>query len=217
MTDFTTQRVTMVDTQIRPSDVTSYTVIAALLAVPREAFVPAARRDEAYADENIDLGEGRVVLAPRTFAKMLEALDLQSDELVLDVASGPGYGAAVLARLADFVVALEENEAMGAEAQETLSQMGIDNVAVVTGPLTEGAARHGPYDVIVFEGAIEQLPETYLSQLKEGGRVVALWQQGRLGEARIGYRIDGQIAWRHLFNAGAPVLPGFEAHREFVL
>ncbi len=217
MPDFAQQRTTMVDSQVRPSDVTKLTVIEAMLDVPREAFVPDEARETAYADENIDLGHGRVMFAPRTLAKLLDALDIQADEMVLHVACGPGYGAAVMARIAEFVVALEEDEAMAAEAQAALSEHGFDNVAVVTGPLAGGVARHGPYDAILIEGAIEHLPEDLAAQLKEGGRIACLVREGMLTTARIGYKIDGHVAWRYLFSAGAPVLPGFEAQHAFAL
>ncbi len=218
MSDFAARRTMMVDTQIRPSDVTKFPIIDAMLSVPREAFVPDERRDVAYAGRNVDLGAGRVVLEPRTLAKMLDALDVQADELVLDLGCGLGYGAAVLARMADFVVAVEESEALAAEAQTALSEAGADNVAVITGALVDGNAKNGPYDVIlVGGGAVEYIPETILDQLKEGGRIAAIFADGMLGIVRIGYKIDGDIVWRFSFNASAPVLPGFEAKQVFVL
>ena len=217
MTDFATRRTVMVDTQIRPSDVTKFPIIDAMLAVPREAFVPDSKREAAYAGENVDLGGGRVVLEPRTLAKMLDGLDIQPDELVLDLGCGLGYSAAILARLADFVVAVEENERMAEDAQALLSENGIDNVAVIQAALTDGAAKHGPYDVIMVEGGIEHLPDQIAAQLKDGGRIACIFADGMLGTVRIGYKIDGEVTWRFLFNAGAPVLPGYEAHRAFVL
>ncbi len=217
MTDFTQQRTTMVDTQIRPSDVTKYTVIEAMLTVPREAFVPADKRDAAYAEESVALAGGRVMLEPRCLAKLLDALDIQPNEVVLHVGCGLGYATAVMARMAEFVVALEEDEALADEAGAILSEHGVDNAAVVNGPLARGDARHGPYDVILIEGAVEQVPEALTDQLKQGGRIAAIFVEGRLGSARIGYRLDGRIAWRFLFNAGAPILPGFEARRAFAL
>lgn len=217
MTDFTKLRTTMVDTQIRPSDVTKYAIIEAMLAVPREAYVPTQMRGAAYAGGEIALGGGRVILEPRTLAKMLDALDIQPDEMVLHVGSGLGYGTAVMARMAEFVVALEQDETLAREAEAALSEHGVDNVAVVRGALGEGVAKHGPYDVILIEGAIERLPEALAAQLKEGGRIACILVEGNLGTARIGYKIKGRISWRYLFNAGAPVLPGFEAEHAFAL
>ncbi len=217
MTDFATRRVMMVDTQVRPSDVTKFPIIAAMLAVPREVFVPPARREAAYVGENLDIAPGRVVLEPRTLAKLLDALDVQPGELVLDLGCGFGYSTAVIARLADAVVGVEEDEAMAAEAQRTLSAEGVDNAAVVVGPLAAGDARHAPFDVITIQGGVESVPDALLAQLKDGGRIGAVFMQGALGTVRIGYKIDGVVSWRQAFNAAAPILPGFSAPREFVL
>lgn len=217
MTDFAERRTMMVDTQIRPSDVTKFPIIEAMLSVPREVFVPADRQEAAYLGDNIELGQGRVLLEPRTFAKILDAIDIQPDELVLDLGAGTGYSAAVLARLAEAVIAQEEDASLIAEAQTALSDVGADNVVLHEAPLTEGAPDMGPYDAIVVEGAVEHLPETITDQLKEGGRIAALFLEGRLGTVRIGYRIDGRINWRFSFNAGAPVLPGFRRHQAFSL
>ena len=217
MTDFQMRRRVMVDTQVRPSDVTKYPIIDALLAVKREAFVPAGDREVAYAGENIDLGHGRVVLEARTFAKMLDALDVQLSEMVLDIGSAYGYSAAVLGRLAEAVIAVEEDEAMAAESEATLASEGADNVAVITGPLNEGAAKHGPYDAIILQGAVETLPDAIADQIKEGGRIAVLFQEGALGVVRIGLKSGGSISWRFAFNASAPVLPGFAKTVAFAL
>jgi protein-L-isoaspartate(D-aspartate) O-methyltransferase len=207
----------MVDTQIRPSDVTKYTVIEAMLSVPREAFVPSAKRDAAYVGEHVALEDGRVVLDPRVLAKMLDELDIQNNELVLDIGAGLGYSAAVMARMAEAVIALESDESRAEDAQTTLSEQGVDNAIVHVGPLTEGAAEHGPYDCVVLQGAVERLPDDILAQVKEGGRIAVLFVDGALGVVRIGYKIDGEMNWRFAFNASAPVLPGFEKSRAFQL
>lgn len=217
MVDFAQRRTMMVDTQVRPNDVTKYPIIEAFLAVPREEFVPAPRREAAYVGENVEIAAGRVVLEARTLAKLLDALDVLPGDLVLDIGCGLGYSAAVIARLAEAVVAVEEDPAFAAEAQATLSAAGVDNAAVIEGPLALGAARHGPYDVITIEGAAEVVPEAILAQLKEGGRIGCLFMEGALGVARIGHKIDGVVTWRFAFNAAAPVLPGFEKGRGFTL
>ncbi|RVT85520.1 protein-L-isoaspartate O-methyltransferase [Rhodobacteraceae bacterium CCMM004] len=209
MTDFTERRRVMVDTQVRPSDVTKFPIIDAMLSVPREAFVPEARKAAAYAGENIELGGGRTILEPRTLAKLLDAVDVGPGEMALDIGPAYGYSTALLARLAEAVVAVEEDADMAREAETALSDHGFDNALVVTGPLTEGAPQHGPYDVIVLQGAVEALPMALEAQLAEGGRIGALFAEGRLGVARLGLKVDGRVSWRDLFNAGAPVLPGF--------
>lgn len=217
MTDFTERRVTMVDTQVRPSDVTKFTIIQAMLSVPREIYVPDNKREAAYIGENVTIAPQRVVLEPRTLAKLLDGLDIQPNELVLDVGCGLGYSTAVMARLAEAVIALEQDETLAAEAQRTLSAQSVDNAAVVLGPLTQGHARHGPYDVIIVQGGVEVLGAALLDQVKDGGRIGCLFMEGALGVARIGYKIDGTVTWRFAFNAGAPVLPGFETGKTFAL
>ncbi|MFB2532712.1 protein-L-isoaspartate O-methyltransferase [Paracoccus sp. p4-l81] len=208
MADFAKARTMMVDSQVRPNDVTRYTVIEAMLTVPREAFVPDAKRAAAYVGTNLDLGGDRVLLEPRTLAKMLDALAIGPTDLVLDVACGHGYGAAVMARMAEAVVALDVAE-MAAEAQTRLAANGSDNVAVVAGDPVAGAAKHAPYDVIVIEGGVQTVPQAICDQLKEGGRIAALFQDGGLGVVRIGLKQAGRVNWRDAFNATAPVLPGF--------
>ncbi len=217
MTDFAARRIMMVDTQVRPSDVTKFPIIDAMLSVPREDFLPAAKREAAYMGENLDLGAGRVMLEPRTLAKMLDALDIANDELVLDVGAAFGYSSAVIAHMAEAVIAVEDDEMMAAEAQEALSNAGADNVMVHVGPLTEGAAQHGPYDVVIVHGGVAHLPQALSDQIKDGGRIACLFMDGALGEVRVGHKLDGKITWRMAFNAGAPVLQGFERHDKFQL
>ena len=217
MTDFAARRRIMVDTQVRPSDVTRFPVIDAFLRIPREAFVPEGRQEAAYVEENLAIAPGRVMLEPRTLAKLVDALALGPGDLALDVGSGLGYSAAILSRLAGTVVALEQDGDMAREAEATLSRLGLDNAAVVTGPLAAGAPQHGPYDAILIQGGIETLPEAVADQLADEGRIGAVFMDGALGEARVGRKHDGRIAWRLAFNAAAPVLEGFEATRAFTL
>ena len=217
MTDFAARRTMMVDTQVRPSDVTKFPIIDAMLYVPREDFVPDAKREAAYMGENIDLGAGRVVLEPRTLAKMLDGLAIANDELVLDIGSALGYSSAVIAHMAEAVVAVEDDEQMAKEAQETLINADIDNVIVHHGPLAEGAQQHGPYDVVIVQGGVADVPEALLAQLKDGGRISCLFMQGALGEVRVGHKRGDQVSWRMAFNAAAPVLNGFTRDVAFQL
>lgn len=215
MTDFATRRRMMVDTQVRPSDVTKFPIIDALLDVPRERYVPDAMREAAYVGENLALGGGRVVLEPRTFAKMLDALNLDPADMILDIGCGLGYSTAVLAHLCDTVIAVEDDPEMAESAQERLSAEDVDNAVVINAALNEGAAKHAPYDAIVIEGAVETVPDAILDQLKEGGRIAVIFAEGALGAVRIGHKIDGVVNWRFAFNAGAPVLAGFAKAADF--
>lgn len=215
MSQYTDLRVMMVDTQVRPSDVTKFPIIEAMLTVPREEFVPPALRAAAYVGGSVDLGHGREVLEARSLAKLLDALDIQPAESVLDVGTGLGYGAAVMARLAASVVALEEDADLAEGAKAALA--GIGNVAVVAGALAAGHAAQGPYDVITVQGGVEQIPVALVAQLKEGGRIGAVFMEGALGTVKVGLKTEGKISWRFAFNATAHVLPGFAAARAFVL
>ena len=217
MIDFAANRTMMVDTQVRPSDVTKFPIIDALLTVRREAFVPDAMRSVAYADGEIGLGDGRMILEPRTFAKMLDALDIQRDDMVLDLGCGLGYSAAVLAHMADAVVAVEPDESRASDAEQALQDEGIDNAVVEVADLTAGAPKHGPYDVICIQGGVETVPAAILDQLKDGGRIAAIFVDGANGEMRVGHKSGERVSWRMAFNAGAPVLDGFRKSRNFAL
>ena len=213
MSDFDARRMMMVDTQVRPQDVTKFPIIAAMLSVPRENFVPEAAREAAYVGNNVALAPRRVVLEARSLAKLLDAIDLVPGEKALDLGAGLGYASAVLAEMGAVVTAVEEDAAMAALATDKLAGV----ATVVAGPLAAGAAANGPFDIILLQGGVEAVPPAVLEQLAEGGRIGAIFMEGALGVARIGHKLDGKITWRFCFNATAPVLPGFEAPRGFVL
>lgn len=218
MVDFTKARVMMVDTQVRPNDVTKYPVLEAMLSVPREEFVPDSRREVAYVGENVEIAPGRVLLEPRTLGKMIDLLDPGPTDLVMDLAAGTGYVSALLARMCEAVVAVEEDPKLATVAERVLGAEGADNVAVLTGALAAGAQAQGPFDaILVSGGAIDALPEAIVEQLKPGGRVVALFREGQLGVVRIGHRAQNGIDWRYGCNANAPLLPGVTAAPAFSL
>ncbi|CUH44222.1 Protein-L-isoaspartate O-methyltransferase [Ruegeria atlantica] len=217
MTDFAARRRTMVDTQIRPSDVTKFPIIDAMLTVKRENFVPDAQREAAYVEGLIELGDGRCMLEPRTLAKMLDILNISNDESVLDIAPTLGYSTAVAARMAQLVVAVEEDENLAAESQSILMEAEADNAIVHVGPLEQGAPEHGPYDVIMVQGGVEQVPDALIAQLKDQGRIACLFVQGALGIVRIGHKSGDRVTWRDAFNANAPILQAFSTDRVFSL
>jgi protein-L-isoaspartate(D-aspartate) O-methyltransferase len=148
---------------------------------------------------------------------MLDALDITADELVLDLGAGMGYSSAVIAQMAQAVIAVEEDETLARDAETLLAETGVVNAVVETGPIAAGAPQHGPYDVITVEGAVEVVPQAIIDQLKDGGRMAAIFADGNLGTVRIGLKVNGQMNWRFSFNASAPVLAGFEREEAFSL
>ena len=217
MADYKTRRKIMVDTQIRPSDVTKFPIIDAFLSVPREKFVPDGKREAAYIGENFEIGQSRIILEPRTLAKLLDALDIHKDELVLDIGSGLGYSSAIISLIAEVVIAVEDDSSLVSEAEEILSEIGVDNVVVQIGKLEDGAPEHGPYDVIILQGGVGEIPGSILNQLKNGGRIGAIFIEEGLGTAKIGFKLNNKITWRYSFNAAAPILSGFSKQKDFVL
>ncbi len=217
MADFATRRVVMVDTQVRTQDVTRFPIIEAMLTIPREVFVPPALREIAYLGDNLPIAPGRVLLDPRTLSRMLDALAVRPTDSVLHVGAGTGYGTAVIARLAQFVAALESDETLAARAEDALRETGVDNAAVFRAPLEAGVPSAGPYDAILFEGGVNLIPDAIIAQLKEGGQIAALFMDGALGEVRLGLKHGGRISWRGVFNATAPVLPGYARAPAFML
>lgn len=217
MTDFALRRRMMVDTQVRPSDVTKFPIIDAMLRLPREEFVPDEKVEAAYVGENLVLDGRRILLDPRALAKLLDALDITREELVLDIGCATGYSSALILPMAQAVVALEEDADLAKAAEAAFSRTGAETVVLVTGPLTDGAPQHAPYDVMIVQGGIEEFPQALVGQLREGGRVGAIFMEGALGVARLGIRHGDHIAWRDIFNAAAPVLPGFEKEQAFSL
>ncbi len=216
MVDFDAARTAMVDCQVRPSDVTRYNIIDAMLNVPRENFVPAGFRDVAYSEADIEIGDGgRVVLAPRTMGKMLDAAAITSDDTVLYVGAGYGYGAALIARMAAVVVGVEPNEKLAEAARVRLADIEVGNAIIEVGPLSEGAQAHAPYDVIFVEGAVEAIPDALIHQLGEDGRVVAIVSESGSNQARVGVKSLNSIAWRRAFDATAPILSGFNVKKSF--
>lgn len=215
MIDFAAAREAMVDGQVRPADVTRYPIIRAMLLVPREDYLPEPMREVAYMGDHAPIAPGRVTLDARVFAKMLDAAAIGPKDLVLDVGCGFGYSTAVLAEMAEAVIAVEEDEAMAEAAEAALNAHSVDNAVVRKAALAVGAPALGPYDAIVVEGAVERLPEALTEQLKTGGRIVAIFQEGALGQARLGVKTESGMAWRRVFDATAPMLPGCAAAKAF--
>ena len=212
MTDFAAARRNMVDCQVRPNDVTDLRVIAAMLEVPREHFVPPASAGLAYLDLDVPVGNAgagapRRLMKPMVLAKLIQAADLAPTDRVLVVGCLTGYGAAVLARVAGEVVALEQDAGLAAAARTALAAQ--PNARVVEGPLTEGWAESAPYDAILLEGATEVPPQALFPQVKDGGRLLCVLGAGPGAKAMLYRRSGDDIGGRAIFDATACVLPGF--------
>jgi protein-L-isoaspartate(D-aspartate) O-methyltransferase len=218
MTDFAAARLNMVESQVRVNGVTDERVIAAMDALPRERFLPAARQSLAYMDECIRLTDenpARYMIEPRVLAKLAQLAEITSNDLVLDIGCGTGYSTAVLSRLAGTVIGLESDEALAAQAGTLLSDLGADNVVVVTGALEQGHADQAPYDVIFVNGMVSAVPEALENQLREDGRLVVVVGDGVTGRARLYIRSGGSFSGRDAFDANIPFLPGFEPVETF--
>ena len=220
MSGFATARQKMVDGQVRPNDVTDIRILDAMLAVPREAFVPANQRALAYLDLDLDVSEGgaakRFLIKPQVLAKMLQAAEIKETDKVLVAGSVPGYAAAVVAGLAGQVVATESDPAQVAKARDVLAQLGLANVTFKTSSAADGDPADAPFDVIVLDGATEVAPERLCGQLRDGGRLVGVFATTKPPRAMIVTRSHGDFGNRALFDASVPVLPGLERLPAFV-
>ena len=215
--DFDASRETMVESQIRTADVTDLDLLSAFRRVPRERFVPASKMALAYGDAVVDYGDGRALLRPRDFAKLIQAADIQPHEIVLNIACARGYSVAILAQVADTVVGLETEDDAVDRATSLLTDIDVLNAAVVKGDLKRGAPEHGPFDVIIVNGAVADVPEAWLGQLANGGRLVLIQKSGPIGRATILTKSGEAVGDRVVFDANAPFLPGFEPVKSFAL
>lgn len=211
MSDFNAARRMMVDGQLRTFDITDQAVLAAMLAVPRERFVPPALAGIAYLDMEISVGgrSGRHLLKPMIFGKMLQAAEITPADNVLDVGCATGYSAAVLSKLSTKVVALEEDAELARHARHVLPEVGVTAVSVVEGPLADGWSSTAPYDVIIVNGRCEAVSTQLLGQLAPNGRLVAIVGAGPAPKATIYRNAEGKISGRPVFDAAGPALPGF--------
>lgn len=228
MVSFELARANMVESQVRPNDVHDPRLLETLYRIPREVFVPASQRSLAYVDDHIRVAAAnsarpaRYLLAPAILAKLIELASPEEDDLVLDVGCATGYSTAVLASLAESVVALECDAELATAASENLAQLGIDNTAVVNGPLEEGYPAEAPYDVIFVNGCVEEPPQKLLAQLAFHGRLVTILCPESLdpkeatGMAWLYRKSGSAISGAPIFSAGAPLLPGFEKQKRFV-
>lgn len=215
--DYKSARRHMVESQVRPNDVTDLRIQQAMEVTPRELFVPVELRNQAYVEREIEYSPGRWLLRARDFSKLVALAAPRPDDLVLNAFCGSGYSTAILAQLTEMVVALEVDEKLAAQAQENLTTIGVSNAAVITGNPIEGAPKQGPFDLIFIGGAIEQRPEKLLSQLKDSGRLATILRKDGVSRAVIYKRSDDNYACVEKFDAATTaIMPGFEAEKAFV-
>ncbi len=205
----------MIESQIRVADVTELDILRAFRQTPRELFVPTSKKALAYADRNIETDEGRIMLAPRDLAKLVQAADIEATDVVLDIACGRGYSTAILAQLADTVVGLESTDEAVDRATELLVDIDISNAAIVKGDLKSGATEHGPFNVIFVNGALPVVHQPWFSQLADGGRLVCIIQNGPVGHATVFRKSGEAVGERVVFDSNASFLPGFEPKPAF--
>lgn len=215
--NFAAARFNMVEGQIRTNRVINPAVVSALAEIPRENFVPKPMRGFAYVDEDLDLGNGRCLIEPLALARMVEAAAVTADDVVLNIGDACGYSTAVLAKLAQTVVSLECDGDLVAKATTALNDLSIDNAAMVQGPLDQGYPGQAPYDVILFSGAVAEIPLSICRQLSDGGRLVAIVDNGRgMGRGTLVVRVGDTWGRRQVFDACIPLLPGFAESKKFV-
>jgi protein-L-isoaspartate(D-aspartate) O-methyltransferase len=213
MSDTALQRKNMVESQVRPSDVTDRRITAAMMAIPRDRFLPPPLASFAYSDETLMVAANRAMLAPRLLAKLVQLAEVEASDKALVVGGCCGYAAAIVAQLAAKVVALLPDGETASATAAVLSAVGIDSVETVAGALTAGCPAKAPYDVILIEGGVETVPDALQNQLADGGRLVAVGVDCAVGRAFLLHKSHTLIARRDAFQASAPLLPGFEAAR----
>lgn len=216
MSEFETARLAMVNSQIRPNDVTDHRIQDAMADIPRERFLPKSQAAKAYADIEAKVADGRYMLTPRDLAKLIQAADIRHSDVVLDVACGRGYSTAVLARMAETVVGLEQKDlGLAEKATSALNAIEADNAVIVDGDLSKGVPGQGPFDVIIVNGAVAEPAQAWLDQLAVGGRLAVIVRDGTVGQARIYTKAQNSVGDRSVFDTTAPYLPGFEPEAKF--
>ncbi|NDE90806.1 MAG: protein-L-isoaspartate O-methyltransferase [Alphaproteobacteria bacterium] len=214
-------RFNMVESQLRPNKVINEKLLDIIGRLPREAFVPADQKSQAYSDNDISVGYGRKMLAPMTLARMIMALNLQDEDRVLDIGPATGYSSAILNDLAGEIIALESDAALTRQLQQNKIDFLLENTRLVQGSLSDGYAAASPYNAIIIEGAAQWIPEKIINQLAEGGRMVCVVYpegdlHGKIGEARLYTKQAKAIIEQKLFDTAAPLLPGFVTRPKFV-
>jgi len=219
MSDYAAARHNMIESQIRPNKVTDSRILEAFETIPRENFVPAAMQAIAYADEDLHIGGGRYLIEPMILGRLLQDALPDEDDIALEIGCGTGYSTAILSKLVSSVVAIEQDQCLVEIGNKNLTELEIDNAAIVQGDLQEGYENQKPYSLILIAGGVEEVPNPILDQIAESGRLVTVLydSDGVVGRATSFERIAGRISRRIMFDAATPILPGFSKEYSFVL
>ena len=216
--DYAAARRNMVENQVRTNKVTNPVLISALESLPRENFVPEALMGVAYVDEALPLSGGRYLLEPMVLALLLQHAEIRPTDIVMEIAAGTGYSTAVLAKMASTVVAVEADKTLAERATANLVDSGVDNAAIMTGPLAGGYKKQAPYNVIIISGCVGEVPDSLMSQIADQGKLLAVvGSNGTPGKGTVFRRFGKSTSSSEVFEAGTPMLPGFERHSMFVL
>jgi protein-L-isoaspartate(D-aspartate) O-methyltransferase len=210
--NYTQTRDNMVESQLRTNKIVDVRLIGAFASVEREQFLPLELQPIAYVDEEISLGNGRFLLEPMVFARLVQAAAIKQTDRVLVIGAGCGYGAAIIATLTPHVVAVEADKAALRNPEK------LAGITVAIGALDEGCAAHAPYDVIVIEGSVADVPSTISAQLAEGGRLVTIVREDvyTTGQAVLLLKQSNALSQTRLFDASTPYLTGFAPKSAFV-
>ncbi len=215
--DFALARRNMVEGQIRTNRVTDSMVVDAFDTLPREAFVSDAQKNLAYIDEDLIVGDGRILMEPMVAARLIQAAAVQETDIALVIAAATGFEAAVIAQIASAVIAIESDAELQKAATEHVAEQGAETVTVLNGDLAKGHPGQAPYDVIFINGAVAQLPAGLTDQLADGGRLVYVKSQPGVGKAMLAIKVDGVVSETELFDASIPTLPEFSSATGFSL
>lgn len=203
----------MIDSQLRTSDVNDLTILAAIANVPREEYVPDDRKSTSYMDRAIPLGEGRSLNPPLTIGRIITAAQVRKTDKILLIGATTGYTADILSHLGGEIIALEESSGFAAIAREKLA--GQNNVTVVEAPLNMGAAEHGPYDIILIDGAVEEVPADIVRQLAPDGHCIAAIVDRGVTRLCRGTRVGDQLSLAPFADMEAVPLPDFDKAKMF--
>lgn len=214
--DYAAARQRMVEGQLRTNRITDDAILAAMGEVPRELFVPRSLKGVAYLDDDLQIAPGRYLMEPMVFGRLLQLAEIKPTDLVLVIGCANGYSAVVAGRIANGVVAVESDPALAQKAQDLLAELEATNVSLVRGPLEIGHPSQAPYDVILFDGAVEQIPDAISRQLAIGGRLVAVVETEGVGRAMLITRTETGLSHRVAFDAATPLLPSFARAPSFV-